>query len=157
MDEIAVVVDDAGHAARLLTPLLEQASGAAPWHWLVVACPPPLPHRIARHLAPAQRRQWREAWALELQRQLAPLFSAMQPGPTSAVQWVLADGPLPTLAARLRQRRGSSLRLLDARAPRLGVAATPLCAAPGTAARGGRWAGPIAISTSLSLVLALAD
>lgn len=151
MDKIAVFVDDAEHARRLLAPLL--ASGAADMHWVIVGCAPRLTHRIGKWVSHSSREQWRERWLRSLRAELEPLFGANAPGPC---EWLLARTPLDALVARLRVRLGADLRLLDARRPKLGVDLPPLAASAGAASRS-RWATPVAVSSSLSLVLALTD
>jgi len=57
---------------------------------------------------------------------------------------------------RLRVRYGSDLRVLDARSARPGAALEALVAVPDGGAAG-RWTTPVAVSSSLSLLLALSD
>jgi hypothetical protein len=148
MEKIAVFVDDAEHARRLLEPLL--AKGAGEVRWVVVGCAPRLTQRIGKWVAHGQREQWRTQWARKLRDQLEPLFGA------ASVQWQLARGPLDRQSAELRCRLGTDLRLLDARRPKLGVAMPPLDA-PRKGAVPTRWATPVAVSSSLSVMLALTD
>jgi len=151
MEKIAVFVDDVDHARQLLAPLLAQ--GAEPMHWVVVACAPRLTHRIGKWVSNSNRQQWREHWARALRQKLEPVFGdAGAPGR----EWIVARGPLDALSTRLRVRLGADLRLLDARRPKLGVVLPPLLAdqAPEP---GSRWAAPVAVTSSLSLVLALTD
>lgn len=146
MEKMAVFVDDADHARQLLGPLLAPAAGEV--QWVVVACAPRLTQRIGRWVPRRPREQWREQWAQALRARLEPLFAGAR------CEWTLARGPLDALAGRLRARLGADLRLLDARRPRLGIVAPPLAA--GAPARAG-WAAPVAVSSGLALVLALAD
>ncbi len=148
METIAVFVDDAEHARRLLAPML--AEGAAPARWIVVSCAPRLTHRIGRWTSHASRENWRERWAAALRQQLQPVF-----GDTADCQWTLAKGPLDRLARQLRVREGSGLRLLDARRPKVGTPADEI--APGVEGAPVRWATPVAVASSLSAVLALTD
>lgn len=148
MEKIAVFVDDAEHAQRLLAPLL--AEGTAPARWIVVSCAPRLTHRIGRWTSHAHREQWRERWSAALRNKLAPMFGA-----TADCQWTLAKGPLDHLARQLRVREGSELRLLDARRPKAGAPAPEI--APGAGTAPNRWATPVAVASSLSALLALTD
>jgi len=151
MEKIAVFVDDADHARHLLEPLL--AKGAGEMHWVVVACAPRLTHRIGKWVSNSNRQQWREHWARALQQKLEPLFGSSR---AAGREWIVARGPLDALSTRLRLRLGADLRLLDARRPKLGATLPPLLAdaAPEV---GSRWATPVAVTSGLSLVLALTD
>lgn len=148
MEKIAVFVDDAEHAQRLLAPMLAQGAGQV--QWVVIGCAPRLTHRIGKWVSHSQREHWRDTWSRTLKSRLAPLFG------NAAVEWDLARGPLDEVGRRLRRRLGSDLRVLDARRPKLGAPLAPLDAqAPQSAA--GRWAAPVAVSSGLSVVLALTD
>lgn len=147
MEKIAVFVDDAEHARRLLAPLL--APAAAPVQWYVIGCAPRLTHRIGKWVSHSQREHWREHWLRELRRQLEPVLAGAQ------VEWEVARGPLEPLTQRLRARAGTDLRVLDARRPKLGVAPAPLDSSAPAAAPG--WAAPAAVTSSLAVVLALTD
>jgi hypothetical protein len=151
MDKIAAYVDDAEHAWHLLAPML--APGAPGLQWTLVVCPSKLPRRTVRWLTPAQRRAWQNQRALLVQQALMPLFEGC---PGSSCEWVLATGSLPVFNQRLHQRLGTDLRALDARRPRPGAVRSPL-GTEGPALRSRPWAAPIAISSGLSLVLALTD
>lgn len=150
MEKIAVFVDDAEHAERVLGPLLAGQAGSI--HWVVVGCAPKLTHRIGKWTSNASRTQWRERWARALRTRLEPLFSDAD---STACEWLLARGPLEPMARELRRRLGADLRLLDARRPKLGVVPEPL--AGQAAPAGERWAGPVAVGTGLALMLALTD
>lgn len=147
MEKIAVFVDDAAHAGQLLRPLL--APAAAPVHWVVVGCAPRLTHRIGKWVSHSQRQHWRDHWAREMRRELAPVFGSAR------VDWELARGPLEPLVSRLKSRVGSDLRVLDARRPKLGAAQAPLDGSPQAAGQG--WGAPVAVTSSLALMLALTD
>ena len=151
MERFAVCVNDADHAQRVLAPLLVSAAGAA--HCLVVVCAPRLGWRMGRWLAPAARQQWRHDWAAQLRATLAPALALTAPG--AAVEWVVAAGPLPGFIRGLRQRHGAGLRLVDARRPHPGAVAEPLVACPELTGR--RFGAPVAVASSLSLMLALTD
>ena len=148
MQTIAVFVNDAAHAQHLLQPMLQ---GAQPTHWVLVACAPRLTRHIGRFVSNAARTQWRERWATELFSQLEPPLTA-QPG--SRVERMLAKRPLIEVSARLNGRL-AGLRLMDARASRLGQPEEPLTDAQTPLEQ--RWAAPLAVTTSLSAMLALAD
>lgn len=147
MEKIAVFVDDAEHARHLLAPLL--APAAAPVQWYVIGCAPRLTHRIGKWVSHSQREHWREHWLRELRRQLEPVLRG------AAAEWQVARGPLEPLAQRLRTRVGADLRVLDARRPKLGVAQPPVDASAPAATPG--WAAPVAVTSSLAVMLALTD
>lgn len=150
MEVIAVFVNDAAHARRLLQPMLE---GGAPAHWVLVACPPTLTRHIGRYVSRAARRQWRERWAQALFAQLEPALKAF---PGSVVERQLAQRPLVDMSARLAARL-PGLRLLDARRPRLGADDEPVSAAQASPGPSSRWAAPMVLTTGMSAMLALAD
>jgi len=149
METIAVFVDDADHARRLLLPMKPDGE---PTHWVLVACAPRLTQRIGRWVSHSQREQWRKRWAAKLFAELEPALSGR---PGDRVQTRLAKKPLQQMVAQLRREHGPALRLLDARRPKLGEIAEPLVGGKGAAR--GRWAVPIAVSGGLSMVLALTD
>ena len=151
MERFAVCVNDADHAQRVLTPLLGSAAGAT--HCVVVVCAPQLGWRIGRWLTPAARQQWRNDWVAQLRAALAPALALAAPG--ASTEWVVAAGPLATFTCELRQQHGAALRLVDARRPRPGAVADPLVA--GQAQARARFGAPVAVASSLSLVLALTD
>jgi hypothetical protein len=151
MNRIAVFVDDADHARVLLEPMLgPQADRTA---WLVVMCAPKLTHRIGRWVANRSREQWRDRWSARLRAQLEPVFTG---GAAPQVEWMLARGPLQDLTRQLRARLGAGLAVLDARRPKLGQQVVPVDPAQ-VAAESDRWKGPVAVSGSLSIMLALTD
>ena len=153
METIAVFVDDADHARHLLTPLLAQ--DGTQLRWVVVACPPRLTHRIGKWVSHSSRVQWRDHWMRTLRQQLEPLFGQAK---VVNMEWLMASGPLDQLSARLRLRLGTDLRLLDARRSRLGAAHAALNAEqPATEPAMSRWAVPIAVTSSLAVVLAMTD
>lgn len=149
MEKIAVFVNDAAHARHLLQPMLK---GADPVHWIIVACPPTLTRHIGRWVSHSAREQWRERWASELFEALEPELRASA---ASKVERQLAKRPLIDVSRRLEVRLGM-VRLLDARRPRLGKPDEPISATqPATDV--GRWAVPVAATTGLTVMLALAD
>jgi hypothetical protein len=153
MDRIAVFVDDADHARKLLEPMLGQKPDGTTW--LVVMCAPKLTHRIGRWVSNRSREQWRERWSARLRQELAPVFTRPDAGPQ--VEWMLARGPLQDLTRQLRTRLGAGLAVLDARRPKLGQPMMPVDPTQAAAAESERWKGPVAVSGSLSIMLALTD
>ena len=149
MEKIAVFVNDAAYAHHLLQPMLR---GDAPTHWVVVGCAPTLTRHIGRWVSQGARRQWRERWAEALFAELQPRLAAL---PGSTVETLLANRPLVEVSARLEARL-SPVRLLDARQPRIGKLDEPISARQ-PAASTTPWAGPVAATTGLSALLALAD
>lgn len=141
---IAVFVNEAAQAEAWLSPMLKQHAGS---RWVLVACAPRLTRRIGKFASHASRQQWRRDWCARLFSRLAPLFD-------SAPQQLVADAPLDEVVRRLRSQHGDALQLLDARQPRLGAAQEPLVP---TLIPANRWAVPVAVSSGLSVVLALAD
>jgi hypothetical protein len=147
METIAVFVNDARHAQQVLEPLLQRRP---PTHWILVACAPHLKRHVGRWLTQAARAQWRERWAAALFAELEPPLRALAGG---RVDKRLAQRPLLELTSRL-QAQHPDVQLLDARAPRWGHADEPIGAGQPT---GPRWLGPLAVTTGLSAMLALAD
>jgi hypothetical protein len=141
---IAVFVNDAEQAQAWLAPVLAKHPGS---RWVLVACAPRLTRRIGKFASHVSRQQWRRDWCGRLFAQLAPLFE-------TAPQTVVADARLDEVVQRLRRQHGDSLQLLDARRPRMGEAQEPLVP---TLIPANRWALPVALSSGLSVVLALAD
>jgi hypothetical protein len=72
----------------------------------------------------------------------------------SAPQTLMADAALQDVVQRLKRQHGDGLQLLDARRPRLGAEQEPLVP---TLIPANRWAVPVAVSSGLSVMLALAD
>ena len=149
METIAVFVNDAPHAHRALEKLM---SAGTPRHWIFVACPPTLTRHIGRWVSSAAREQWRERWAADL---FVQMESTLKVQTGSRVEKMLAKRPLIDVATRLDQRLGN-VKVFDARRPRLGKPDEPL-AADSPASELSRWTYPVAITTGLSAMLALAD
>lgn len=151
MDPIAVFVNDARHAQHILAPLL---AGERPTHWVLVACAPRLTRHIGRWVSQGARTQWRERWAAELFAELEPALKAQR---GSRVEKMLAKRPLIDVSGRLCARL-AGLRLIDARAPRWGQPDEPITAEqPQSVGVPQQLAGPLAVTTGLSAVLALVD
>ena len=149
MEMIAVFVNDVGFARHVLQPM---ANSQGPTHWVVVACPPKLTRHIGRWVAQSARDQWRERWAAEVFTELEVILKA---GPANKVERLVAKRPLVDVSARLQARLGG-IRLLDARHARLGKTEEPLTLAQPPLEESS-WAYPIAVTTGLSAMLALAD
>jgi hypothetical protein len=147
MDTIAVFVDDADHALKVLQPM-HAARDAT--HWVLVACAPRLTHRIGKWVSHSSREQLRMRWATKLFEQLRPKLGG------GKVETHLAKRPLAEVAAQLRSQYGIGMRVLDARRPKLGQTAESVSpASPNDT--DDRWAVPIAVSSGLSVMLALSD
>lgn len=150
MEHIAVFVDIAAHARRLIEPMVRHDDTV----WTVIGCPPRLSRHVGRWVTHASREQWQRKWLQTLRAELEPCFGRAQ---AEAVRWMLAREPLQQIARRLHVQHGSALRLLDARLPRSGRPFEPLsggAALPGSALQ---WRAPVAVSSSVALMLALAD
>ncbi len=145
MSTIAVFVNDSGYARDWLQGAAKEHAGA---QWLLVACPPKLTRRIGQYASAASRARWRTQWAERLFAELSP---ACSPAPALKV----ANIPLMELVKRLQAQHGEGLQVLDLRRPRFAVSEEPLVAPRPVPAR--HWAVPIAVSSGLSLVLALSD
>lgn len=154
MEAIAVVLDDAEHAHRMLGPLL--APGSTPALWLMLPRPPGLGRRIGRWVVPAVRTAWRDDWCARQQQALQRLFEQAPAG--TRADWCAARTPLPQALRMLRLQHGAGLRVLDARRPRLGQLQAPLdLQAAARAPTSRRFALPLAVGSALSLVLAWSD
>ena len=149
MTPTVVFVNDAEHAQRLLQPVMAQAPDR---RWVVVVCTPRLTRRIGKFSSQQSRAQWRAQWAQRLLAQLTPVFSSHD---QSLLETVVAEEPLPSVVQRLHERLGPRLEMFDARKPRLG--ATLESPERQTQPEPKRWLAPIAVSSGMSLVLALAD
>jgi hypothetical protein len=149
MEKIAVFVNDASHAMHLLKPMLQAAE---PTHWILVAQAPKLTRHIGRWVSGSAREQWKERWGAELFAALEPVLRA---APGSRIEKMLARRPLVQVSERLQARLGP-VRFLDARRPRIGRDDGPITADQPTDAVS-PFAGGVAVASSLSAVLALAD
>ncbi len=150
MEKIAVFVNDAPYARRMLQPLLAGRTG--PVLFVLVVCPPPLTRHIGRWLSKSARRQWQQRWSVELIAGIDPL--SWQGGADQVIS-VVAEGSLIALAREL-SRQHSGLRLIDGRRPCLGRTPEPLTRGQAPAQPDG-WTVTIALTTGLSAMLALAD
>jgi hypothetical protein len=125
MDKVIVYVDDAAHAQQILAPVLAGNEAAAGTHWVLVACAPRMTHRVSKWVSHRAREHWRDKWSEKLFAQLLPW---LQSGSHSHVTTVVAKGPLPELVAQLQAELGAA-RAVDARRPKLDIAAEPVAAA----------------------------
>ena len=150
MERLAIYVNDAPYAQRFLEPLLDRESG----HPLtLVMCPPKLSRRIGKWLSNRQRQQWQRGWADRLQQDIQALLPA---GSAPRIEWTVAGGPLAETTAQLRRKLGTGLKVLDVRKPHLGQSLTAVDASA-TSPSDDRWKAPVAVTSSLSVVLALVD
>lgn len=132
MDKVIVYLDDPAYARQQLP------AGAAPTHWVLVACAPRMTHRISKWVSHSARENWRAKWADKLFDQVVPPLQARG----DAVTPVLARGPLPELTRSLMVEHGTA-RVLDVRRPK----------APDEA-RGNHWPGAVMGWVGALLVLA---
>lgn len=151
MERLAIFVNDAAYAQRYLEPLLGQQPSAAPC--TLVICPPRLTHRIGKFLSNRQRQHWQRHWCQRLQEELTALL------PTDAlkdVDWQVSGSRVTDATTRLRRQHGPALKVLDMRKAQLGQTLGPV--EPGQAPKSDdRWQAPVAVTSSLSVVLALVD
>ena len=108
MDKVIVYLDDPAYARQHMA-----GSGAAPVHWVLVACAPRMTHRISKWVSHSSRENWRAKWADKLFDQVVPDLRARG----DAVTPVLARGPLPELTRSLMAEHGTE-RVLDVRRPK---------------------------------------
>ena len=108
MDRIAVFVDVAPHAKRVIEPMLGRHLPVT--EWTVVGCPPRLSRHVGKWVSQASRTQWHRRWLQSLRTELEPLFAAHG----VVVDWQLAQGRLEHVTTRLKGQHGVALRLLDA-------------------------------------------
>ena len=148
MEKIAVFVNDAEHALHIVQPMLRDA---APTHWIIVATPPTLTRHIGRWVSHSARQQWLERWSAELFGRLEPVLREV---PGSKVEKMMVKRPLVEVSERLQARLGS-MRLLDARRPRVGKTEEPIAAGQPVESHS-PWA-PVAATAGLSAMLTLAD
>lgn len=153
MEHIAAYVNDTEHAQAILLPLM--TSQRSPTGWTIVICTPRLTRHIGRFAAQRSRRQWREQWAERLRLDMEPRLRE-QVG-AERLTWLTAEGPLVELTQRMRRQHGESMRVLDARQSRLGASLLPVSSEQLVQEPGKRLVAPVAVSSALSLVLALAD
>ena len=151
MERLAIFVNDAIYAQRFLQPLLAQRDAVEPC--TMVLCPPRLSHRVGKWLSNRQRQQWQRTWADRLQQDLRTQLPA---GLADRLDWLVAPGRVADTTVQLRRRQGTSLQVLDIRKPHVGQSLPAI--EPGQPSTGeDRWKAPVAVSSSLAVVLALVD
>ena len=153
MDRLALYFDDVDHACRMLEPLLGEKP--LPVHLVLVACAPRLTHRIGKWVAHSAREKWRDQWAAKQRNLLQGWLDRC--APEVQCEWVVAQGPLQGMTQRMRQRHGSALQVVDLRRPKLGQMQEPLTASTAAPTQGERLTAPLAVTSGLAVVLALAD
>lgn len=149
MEKIVVFVNDAAYARHILQPMV---NGEGPTQWVVVACPPTLTRHISRWVSNAAREQWRARWAAAMFAEVEPELK-LRTG--STVERVVARRPLVDVSAKIAGRLGD-VRLLDARRHRVGRTEEPLSATQ-PPVESNNWAYPVAVTSGLSLMLAMSD
>ena len=97
----------------LSRPSCALPTGAAPTHWLLVACAPRMTHRISKWVSHSARENWRAKWSDKLFEQVVPALRERG----DAVTPILAKGPLPELTRSLMTEHGTA-RVIDARRPK---------------------------------------
>lgn len=151
MERLAIFINDADYARRYLEPLLGQRAAGAPC--ILVLCPPRLTHRIGKWLSNRQRQHWQRQWCQQLQQALTEQLRA---GALHQVEWMVAGSHVTDATQRLRRQHGHALKVLDMRKSQLGQALGPV--EPGqSAGSDDRWQTPVAVTSSLSVMLALVD
>lgn len=128
MEKVIVYLDDAAYARDQLP------AGAAPTHWLLVACAPRMTHRISKWVSHSARENWRAKWADKLFDQVVPPLR--QRGDT--VTPILARGPLPELTRALVAEHGEA-RVVDARRPKSPGSGDVMRWSPGALLGFGAW------------------
>ncbi len=152
MDKVIVYVDDAAHARQILQPLTTQAAGAAPTHWILVACAPRMTHRISKWVSHSARENWRAKWADKLFGQTLPWLEAQ--GDT--VVPVLAKGPLADLTESLLAQHAGA-RVMDARRPKFGQDLQPISDQGPAPAQNSRWTLPGAVAGMGAMLVLAAE
>jgi hypothetical protein len=127
MDTLIVYLDDAAYAKHMLAPMLSQDT---PTRWVLVACAPRMSRRIGKWLSHSARENWRNKWCDKLFSQIVPTLVSRNDegqlrGAESAVECLVAKGPLPELTQQLRAKFGAA-RVVDARRPKFGQELAPV-------------------------------
>ena len=149
MDKIIVYLDDAAYAQQQLAPMMG-GTGAAPAHWILVACPPRLTRHISKWVSHSARESWRAKWAEQLFAEVAaPLLTRGHP----VTQLVASNAPLLEQTQALLLEHGGA-RVLDARRPKVGQDLQPVTADQPVAGDS-RWTVPGAVA-GLAAVMVLA-
>lgn len=122
MDTLIVYLDDAQYAQQMLAPMLQNDS---PTRCVLVACAPRMSRRIGKWLSHSARENWRNKWCDKLFSQITPMLTACNTQGQLAMEYVVAQGPLPELTQQLRSRFGAA-RVVDARRPKFGIEMAPI-------------------------------
>jgi hypothetical protein len=118
METWLVYIDDKNHAQQQLTPMLIKG---VPIQWVLVGCPPRLTRHAGKWLTQKAIQRWRNQWT---QDNLQPI-QAMLSESGDKVHTQVAHGPLVLMTKQLQQEWGT-LRVIDARRPRLGQDLPPV-------------------------------
>ena len=118
METWLVYIDDKTHAQQQLTPMLIKG---VPIQWVLVGCPPRLTRHAGKWLTQKAIQRWRNQWT---QDNLQPI-QAMLSESGDKVHTQVAHGPLVLMTKQLQQEWGT-LRVIDARRPRLGQDLPPV-------------------------------
>lgn len=122
MDTLIIYLDDAQHAKQILTPMLQSDT---PTRCVLVACAPRMSRRIGKWLSHSARENWRTKWCDKLFSQITPELTSRSTKEQLAMEYVVAQGPLPELTQQLRSRFGAA-RVVDARRPKFGQEMAPI-------------------------------
>jgi hypothetical protein len=150
MERLAIYVNDARSAGPVLETLLSRSESGA---CTVVLCPPRLSHRVGKWVSTQQRQEWQRHCADRVRQDLTAL---LPPELVGKLDWLAASGRLGDTASELRRSRGTAIRLLDLRKARLGESLPALEAGLPSPAND-RWTTPVAVTSSLTVMLALMD
>ena len=118
METWLVYIDDKNHAQQQLTPMLIKG---VPIQWVLVGCPPRLTRHAGKWLTQKAIQRWRNQWT---QDNLQPI-QAMLSESGDKVHTQVANGPFVLMTKQLQQEWGT-LRVIDARRPRLGQDLPPV-------------------------------
>jgi hypothetical protein len=122
METLIIYLDDAAYADQILAPML---AVGAPTRCVLVACAPRMSRRIGKWLSHSSRENWRNKWCDKLFAHITPVLMQRHPSAQLAMEYVVAQGPLPELTQQLRTRFGVA-RVVDARRPKFGQAMVPV-------------------------------
>ena len=118
METWLVYIDDRNHAQQQLTPMLIKG---VPIQWVLVGCPPRLTRHAGKWLTQKAIQRWRNQWTQDNLQPIQALLSESG----DKVHTQVAHGPLVLMTKQLQQEWGT-LRVIDARRPRLGQDLPPV-------------------------------
>lgn len=121
MDNMIVYIDEAAHALKILTPMLEAGPRRRPTRWIVVGCAPRITQHASKWVTQSARQSWRGRWAERVFEQIVPLLASG--GDPVITQ--LASAPLCEHTEALQAQYGAA-RVLDARQPKPGMELPPV-------------------------------